>query len=94
MAATEPLRAHLVDIVRWCDAAPNPAELGDEGAMMNVLCDGMARTLYLLRAAASVAQNDTTAQRGLSRHRAVVVGHMVRLCKLYDAFYMHVAKNQ
>jgi hypothetical protein len=82
------------DIVQWVACAPAAEDLAAEGAMMNAACEAMGRALYLLRAALSVVATDGAAERGVSKHRAVYVGHMVRLCKLFDAFYMHTAKNQ
>jgi hypothetical protein len=82
------------EILKWVDVAPRPADLEGEGETMRVVCDAMGRALYLLRASVSVVPNDLIAARGVSRHRAVFIGHMARLCKLFDAFYMHVAKQQ
>lgn len=61
---------------------------------MTFLVEAMDRCLYLLRAGVALAPNDQVAEHGYSKRKAVIVGHMVRLTKLYDGFYLHVAKRQ
>lgn len=61
---------------------------------LDQLCREMGAALYLIRVATAAVPDDTISLRGYTRHRAVVMGHMVRLGKILDAFYYHFAKNQ
>lgn len=89
-----PLEPHLDEIVRWAGQASVAEQFADDEAKMSAICEAMGRALWLLRCALSVVATDADAERGVSRHKAVFVGHMARLCKLFDAFYMHTAENQ
>lgn len=88
------LHSNLRDIEEWLDQVPVLASLeGNE--LMTFLVEGvMSRSLYLLRVGASLAPDAMTAERGYSKHRAIIVGHIVRLAKLYDGFCLHVSKRQ
>lgn len=90
----EELHRNLRDIENWLDQVPALTSLeGDK--LMTFLVEGvMARSLYLLRVGASLAPDAMTAERGYSKHRAIIVGHIVRLAKLYDGFCLHVSKRQ
>ncbi len=46
--------------------------------------------LYLL----GLNPNNDTNFKGYSKHRAIIVGHMVRMSKLYEGFLMHTEKHQ
>ena len=54
----------------------------------------MSRSLYLMRIVAVLAPSPKVATEGCLKHRAVIVGHVVRMAKLYNGFYMHVAERQ
>jgi hypothetical protein len=54
----------------------------------------MSRSLYLLRVGACLAPDAITAERGYSKHKAIIIGHIIRLTKLYDGFCLHVSKRQ
>lgn len=89
------LKRNLLSLADWLQNAPVPSSFGSKDALMTFLVDEvMSRTLYLLRVGVSLAPNETVAERGYSKHRAVIVGHLVRLTKLYDAFSLHVARNE
>ena len=89
------LKRNLLSLVDWLENAPMPSSFESKDALMTFFVEEvMSRTLYVLRVGVSLAPNETVAKRGYTKHRAVIVGHLVRLTKLYDAFCLHVAKNE
>lgn len=88
------LTRNLSDIARWISTAPTPSTFATETDFMRFLLEAMGRALYLLRAGVALAPNETVQAKGYMKRQAVVVGHMVRLTKLFDGFYLHVAKRQ
>ena len=54
----------------------------------------MSRSSYLVSVCVSLAPSEKAATIGYTKHRAVILGHMVRIAKLYDGFCMHIAKRQ
>ncbi len=54
----------------------------------------MNNTRLLLQISVALVPDDATASKGHSKHKAIVMGHMVRLSKLYDGFCLHVAERQ
>lgn len=62
---------------------------------MFFLCEQvMPKCLYLLRLSVALIPRADPNFGGFTKRQAVVVGHMVRLTKLYDAFYRHVAARE
>ncbi|MES1976967.1 MAG: DUF5677 domain-containing protein [Pseudomonadota bacterium] len=61
---------------------------------MQFLTEAMGRALYLLRTGVALVPNDEISTNGYIKRRAVVVGHMVRLTKLFDGLYLHIANRQ
>jgi hypothetical protein len=83
---------NLARIVQGVEDAPNPDSL-DVDSMMKHYMDVMGWSLYLLRL--SVALDPSKGKNaGFKREDAVLVGLMVRVVKLYEAFYQNVAKRQ
>jgi uncharacterized protein DUF5677 len=85
---------NLLDIAKWLASAPDPRNFESEADFMRFLVEAMGRALYLLRVGVSLAPNDRINERGYLKRHAVIVGHMVRLVKLFDGFYLHTAKRQ
>ncbi len=50
-------------------------------------------TLYLLRAGVSLSRPGED-QRGVSRNRAIVMGHLIRTMKLYECFVEHACADK
>jgi hypothetical protein len=91
----EDLKRNLLSCVAWLESAPAPSSFETKDALMTFLVEEiMSRTLYMLRVGVSLAPSETVVERGYSKHQAVIVGHLVRLTKLYDAFSLHVARNE
>ena len=85
--------SNLKDVDQWVREAPEPASFSSEDAMMKVLVEQvMPRTLWLLQLAASLAPGGN--QTGHTKHRAIIVGHMVRLAKLFQGFCQHISMRQ
>ena len=90
----EKLYKNLAEIESWIKAAPSPSAFKNDDDFMNTIVEGMSRTLYLLRVGVSLAPSEGKAVTGYSKHHAIIVGHMIRLAKLFDGFCIHVAKRQ
>lgn len=83
---------NLGRIIRAIEDAPNPNSL-DVDSMMKHYMDVMSWALYVLRL--SVALDPSKGENsGFEREEAVLVGLMVRVVKLYEAFYQNIAKRQ
>ncbi|MGB9457282.1 MAG: DUF5677 domain-containing protein [Bryobacteraceae bacterium] len=54
----------------------------------------MNRALYLLRTGVSLSPNAKSAERGVTRNRAIVLGHLVRLMKLFECLLIHTCENR
>lgn len=54
----------------------------------------MSRAMYLVRTGVFLTPSERAAAQGYTKHKAVILGHMVRVTKLYDGFCMHVAQRQ
>jgi hypothetical protein len=91
----EDLIRNISSIRAWLDQAPTPETFTSEDSLMKHLVeDVMSRSMYLLRICVSLAPSEKAGIKGYTKHRAVILGHMVRIVKLYDGFCMHVAKRQ
>jgi hypothetical protein len=90
----DPLVRNLEEVACWISSAPSPKTLERESDFMRLLVNQvMGRALCLLRMGVALAPPERV-NSGYIRRHAVVVGHMVRLTKLFDGFYLHVAKRQ
>lgn len=90
----DPITRNLSEIARWVSAAPKPSAFAAETDFMQFLTEAMGRALYLLRTGVALVPNDEISTNGYIKRRAVVVGHMVRLTKLFDGLYLHIANRQ
>jgi len=91
----EALVKNLAEIEQWIEDVPHPSNFTTENeALSFFVMEVMGRALYLLRAGVALAPTDEKASRGYVKHQAIIAGHMVRITKLYDGFYQHVAKRQ
>lgn len=91
----EELVRNITSIRAWLDQAPDPESFTTEDSLMKHLVENvMPRSLYLVRTSVSLAPSEKTATQGYTKHKAVILGHMVRVAKLYDGFCMHVAQRQ
>ena len=85
----------LSDIAQWVTQVRSPDTFKDETDFMVFLVEeAMPRCSWLIRAAVATVPRADPNFRGFTKRQAVVVGHMVRITKLYDAFHLHAARRQ
>lgn len=85
---------NLSEIERWVEAAPDPASFRTNHDFMSYTVELMNRCLYLLRVGISLTPSQEIAERGYTKRKAIVVGHMVRIAKLYEGLLIHISKRQ
>lgn len=86
--------SNLSDVEEWISNAPDPATFKNNDDFMQFTVELMNRTHYLLRVGVSLAPSEITSQRGYSKHRAIIVGHLVRLTKLYEGSLIHISRRE
>jgi len=89
----EKLFHNVTRIRRWIKSAPDPTTFEDDDQFMRYTVQLMNRALFLLRVGSSLAPNEQTALRGFTRRRAIVVGHIVRMTKLYEGSLALITKR-
>lgn len=87
------IRKNLESIVTGIGKAPDPNTLDDSKMIVHYM-EVMGWTLYILRLCAGLEPDGHGEEKTYTRDEAVIVGHMVRIAKLYDGFYQNVAKRQ
>lgn len=86
---------NIEEIRTWLIQAPAPNTFISEDQLMKFLVENiMSKSGYLLKISVALAPSEKAAAIGYTKHKAVILGHLVRLTKLYDGFCMHVAKRQ
>lgn len=73
---------------------PLPPRISSDKDYMIYVMELMNHAHYLIKVSASIAPNKVISERGYSKHKAIVVGHVVRLSKLYHGFAYHVSKSE
>src|SRR5689334_4617136 len=81
-------------IREWIRSAPDPASFQNNNEFMQYTVELMNRTLYLLRIGSQLGPNQNVALKGFTKQRAIIVGHMVRMTKLYEGLLMHTCEVQ
>ena len=84
---------NLSDIEAWIDFNSPPPVFNTNTAYMKFAVEIMNRCMYLLKLGVCASPNTETARRGYTKHRAIIVGHMVRLTKLYEGVLIHICSN-
>jgi len=82
------------EIRAWTKSAPEPSSFRNNNEFMQYTVELMNRTLYLLRVGPQLAPTQDVALKGFTKRRAIVVGHMVRIAKLYEGSLMHICAKQ
>ena len=86
---------NLTNMKVWIDfSLPPPSEFKTEAESMKFVAEAMNRCLYLLKVGAATAPNAETAKTGYTKPRAIIVGHMVQLTKLYEGALIHICGPQ
>lgn len=87
----EKVMENLSKIEAWIDFNSPPPVFDTNTAYMKFAVEIMNRCLYLLKISVVSAPDAETARRGYTKHRAIIVGHMVRLTKLYEGSLIHIS---
>lgn len=74
--------------------APDLSLFKSNDEYMGFAVELMNRALYLLHLGVSLAPTERATDKGYTRNRAIVAGHMVRIAKLYEGFLDHVARRE
>ncbi|MFW9882226.1 MAG: DUF5677 domain-containing protein [Candidatus Thorarchaeota archaeon] len=84
---------NLNEINQWLHK-PLPKNLTTNDDFMRHIIDLMNGTNYLLKTGCSLAPSEKISNLGYTKHKAIIVGHMVRLAKLYQGFLQHIAQRE
>ena len=84
---------NLSRIEAWIDYNSPPPVFNTNTAYMKFAVEIMNRCLYLLKLGVCASPDVETARRGYTKHRAIIVGHMVRLAKLYEGVIIHICSH-
>ena len=85
----------LTNMEAWIDfhLAP-PAEFKTRPEHMRFVAEVMNRCLYLLRVGVASAPDAKTANTGYAKPKAIIVGYMVQLTKLYEGALIQICGTQ
>lgn len=83
----------MASIVTEIGKAPDPSTLDDSKMMIHYM-EVMGWVLYILRICVGLEPVSHREEKTYTRDEAVIVGHMVRITKLYDGFCQNAAKRQ
>ena len=92
MSLPDPIIENLKTIEAAVDA-PLPALTTDQ-AFMLVAVKLTDYAQYFLNLAVSLAGSQFQAEMGFTKRRAIIMGHVVRIKKLYDAFRYHASRHE
>jgi len=90
----EYLLRNLAKIEEWIDNAPSPTGFRNNDDFMSFIVELMNRVLCLLRVGVALAPDGKAANKGVFKQRAIIVGHLVRMTKLYEGMLIHITKRQ
>ena len=85
---------NLKNIEAWIDFNSPPPDFKTHYDFMNLVVEVMNRCLYLLKAGLGSVPDEETANTGYSEHKAIIVGHLVQLTKLYEGALIHICGSQ
>ncbi len=85
---------NLKNIKAWVDFNSPPPEYDTNTEFMKFAVEIMNRCLYLLKTGAASVPDAETAKKGYAKDEAIIVGHMVRITKLYEGVLMHICSHQ
>ena len=91
----ESMIKNLANMKVWIDFSfPPPSEFKTKAESMRFVAEVMNRCLYLLKVGTASASNAKTAKTGYTKPKAIIVGHMVQLTKLYEGALIHICGPQ
>jgi hypothetical protein len=89
------LLKNLKEVQEWISRTePLVETLKTHNEFMSKVVECMNMALYLLRVGLSLTPNEATSQRGYSKYRAIALGHVVRIAKLYQALEESVVADR
>lgn len=90
----EKIIENLAIINEWVDKSPDPETFQKNDEFMELIVESMNYTLYLLKVSVALASNSRSANSGFSKNTAIVVGHLVRITKLYEGLLVHITRKE
>ena len=85
----------LTNMNAWIDFnSPPPAKFKTNAEHMRFTAEVMNRCLYLLRIGVASTPDTETANTGYTKPKAIIVGHMVQLTKLYEGALIQICGAQ
>ena len=85
----------LNEIETWIDDNwPPPSDFNTDDEFMEFAVEIMNRCLHLLKIGIALSPDTQSANKGYTKHRAIIVGHMVRITKLYEGTLIHISQCQ
>lgn len=84
---------NLDSIKSWINKSL-PQKFTSNNDYMRFIMELMSYAHYLLEVSVSMVPNQIVASRGYTKHKAIIVGHQVRLVKLFHGFVDHISKSQ
>ena len=85
---------NLKKIEEWVDFSSPPPDFDTNTEFMKFTVEIMNRCLYLLKTGAASAPDAETANKGYAKNEAIIVGHTVRITKLYEGVLTHICSHQ
>lgn len=85
---------NLKNIEAWIDFNSPPPDFKTHYDFMNLVVEVMNRCLYLLKAGLGSVPDEETANTGYPQHKAIIVGYLVQLTKLYEGALIHICGSQ
>jgi hypothetical protein len=85
---------NLEQIKDWIDTVSDTSALHTNDEFMKLVVELMDRSLYVLRIGVVSVPSEEAAEKGCSKQRAIIVGHIVRVAKLYEGMLIHISERQ
>lgn len=88
------INENIAKVDQWIKNFPDPKILRTNDEFMILWVELMSNVLYLLKVGATISRNSKISITGETKHRAIIIGLMVRMTKLYDGFIKHIADRE
>ena len=86
---------NLKKINEWIDYnSPPSTDFKTNTEFMKFAVEIMNLCLYLLKTGVALAPEAEASRKGYTKHRAIIVGHIVRITKLYEGSIIHICNHQ
>jgi hypothetical protein len=94
MDAPDRLYRNLAVVDQWASRMLPLPSLNTNDEFMTLAMEAMNHCQCLIGVAISVVPTEVQSEKGVTKRRAIVLGHLVRIYKLYDALRYHTAKRE